>query len=91
MSIYGKASANGVDVSLNCVDLEGTGIRKDVGKTVKVSSLEPNNLYCFAAGAIDSYEDSMGIGRTGEDIGTFNPLSIPMLASYLAKISYQIN
>ena len=33
----------------------------------------------------------MGIGKTGEDIGTFNPLSIPMLASYLAKISYQIN
>jgi hypothetical protein len=33
----------------------------------------------------------MRIGKTGEDIGTFNPLSIPMLASYLAKVSYQIN
>jgi hypothetical protein len=33
----------------------------------------------------------MRIGKTGEDIGTFNPLSIPMLASYLAKVAYQIN
>jgi hypothetical protein len=91
MSVYGKPSANGVDVSLNCVELEGTGIRKNIGKTVKVSSLAPNSLYCFAAAGTDNYEDSMGIGRTGEDIGTFNPYSIPMLAAYLAKMSYQIN
>lgn len=32
----------------------------------------------------------MGIGKTGEDIGTYNPLSIPMLSAYLSKISYQI-
>ena len=55
MSIYGKLSANGVDVSLNCVELEGTGIRKNIGKTVKVSSLNCNNLYCFAAAGIDNY------------------------------------
>lgn len=91
MSIYGKKAANGVDVSLNCVDLEGTGVRKDIGKTVKVSNLEANSLYVFAAAGIDNNEDNMGIGKTGEDIGTFNPFSIPMLASYLAKISYQIN
>jgi hypothetical protein len=53
--------------------------------------LDQNTLYCFAAAGIDNYEDNMGIGKTGEDIGTFNPFSIPMLASYLAKISYQIN
>jgi len=53
--------------------------------------LAPNTLYCFAAAGIDNYEDNMGIGKTGEDIGTFNPFSIPMLACYLAKISYQIN
>ena len=91
MSIYGKQSANGVDVSLNCTELEGTGIRKNIGKSVKIAGLKSNNLYCFAAAGIDNYEDNMGIGKTGEDIGTFNPLSIPMLASYLAKISYQIN
>lgn len=91
MSVYGKPSANGVDVSLNCVELEGTGIRKEVGKTVKVSSLTPNNVYCFAAAGVDQNEENMGIGKTGEDIGTYNPLSIPMLASYLAKVSYQIN
>jgi hypothetical protein len=28
MSVFGKPSANGVDVSLNCTELEGTGIRK---------------------------------------------------------------
>jgi hypothetical protein len=33
----------------------------------------------------------MPIGKTGEDIGTFNALSIPMLACYLAKVSYQID
>ena len=55
MSIYGKPSANGVDVSLNCIELEGTGIRKDIGKTVKVSSLKCNNLYVFAAAGVDNY------------------------------------
>ncbi len=54
MSIYGKPSANGVDVSLNCTELTGTGVRKEIGKTVKVSSLIPNNLYCFAAAGIDN-------------------------------------
>lgn len=53
MSIYGKPSANGVDVSLNCTELEGTGFRKEMGKTIKISSLTPNNLYCFAASGID--------------------------------------
>ena len=31
------------------------------------------------------------IGKTCGDIRTSNPLPIPMLASYIAKISYQIN
>ena len=91
MSVYGKPSANGVDVSLNCVELEGTGIRHEMGATVRVSSLTPNTLYCFAAAGVDQGEQVMEIGQTGEDIGTFNPLSIPMLASTLAKVSYQIN
>lgn len=56
MSIYGKPSANGVDVSLNCTELEGTGIRKEIGKTVKVSSLSANNVYCFAAAGVDQNE-----------------------------------
>jgi hypothetical protein len=56
MSIYGKHSANGVDVSLNCVELEGTGIRKEIGKSVKISSLNPNSLYCFAAAGVDQSE-----------------------------------
>ncbi len=91
MSIYGKPSANGVDVSLNCVQLEGTGIRKEVGKSVKVSSLSANNLYCFAAAGIDQNDEIMRIGKTGQNIGTFNSFSIPMIASYLAKVSYQIS
>jgi hypothetical protein len=53
MSIYGKPSANGVDVSINCNELEGTAIKMDIGKTVKISSLKPNGLYCFAAAGVD--------------------------------------
>jgi hypothetical protein len=32
----------------------------------------------------------MQIGKTSFDIPTHNTLSIPMIASYLSKISYQI-
>jgi hypothetical protein len=53
MSIFGKISANGVDVSTNCVELTGTGMKQEIGKTVKISNLIPNNVYCFAVAGIN--------------------------------------
>ena len=48
MSLYGKISANRVDVSTNCNELQGTGLKRKMGKVVKVSNLLPNDMYCFA-------------------------------------------
>lgn len=51
MSLYGKPSANGVDVSTNCNELEGTGIKNRIDEIIKVRNLKANNLYCFAVAA----------------------------------------
>lgn len=39
MKLYGKVSANGVDVSTNCDDLMGTGTKESVGRVIKVDHL----------------------------------------------------
>ena len=51
MSLFGKPSANGVDVSVNCNELEGTGLKNRAEQVVKVKELKPNNVYCFAVAA----------------------------------------
>ena len=51
MSLFGKPSANGVDVSHNCDELEGTGLKNKINEVVRVSNLKPNNIYCFASAA----------------------------------------
>ena len=91
LSLYGKVSANGVDVSTNCNELEGTGLKRKIGKVVKTTGLTTNNLYCFAVAGTNENEELKPIGKTSFDIGAFHPLPINMLASYLAKVSYQIN
>lgn len=60
-------------------------------EVVKVSNLNPNNLYCFAVAPTNSESELEPIGRTCRDIRTVNPLPIPMLAAVIAKIAYQIN
>lgn len=91
MSIYGKPSANGVDVSTNCNQLEGTGIKNRIDEVVRVNNLKPNNIYCFAVAATNEESELQPIGKTCGDIRTSNPLPISMLASYISKTSYQIN
>jgi hypothetical protein len=54
MSIYGKISAHGVDVSTNCNELQGTGLRERVGTVVHIRQLLPNNHYCFACASTDN-------------------------------------
>jgi hypothetical protein len=56
MTLYGKISAHGVDVSINCDDLVGTGIKKKVGSIVRVTNLNSNFLYCFACAATNAKE-----------------------------------
>ena len=91
MKLFGKVSANGVDVSTNCDELIGTGTKQPVGKTIKVSHLQPNNKYCFAVAPLKSNSNElMEIGKTSLDIPTHNPLSIPCIASNIAKVAYQI-
>lgn len=91
MSIYGKISANGVDVSTNCNELEGTGLKNKIYEVVRVTNLQVNNVYCFAVAPTNEESQVQQIGKTSEDISTCNPMPIAMLASYVAKISYQIN
>jgi hypothetical protein len=54
MKLFGKISANGVDVSTNCDELVGTGTKEPVGKIIKVSHLKPNNNYCFAVSPLNN-------------------------------------
>lgn len=54
MSIYGKISAHGVDVSTNCNELQGTGLREPIGTIVHIRQLLPNNHYCFACASTDN-------------------------------------
>lgn len=60
-------------------------------EVVKVSSLNSNNVYCFAVAPTNSESELEPIGRTCRDIRTVNPLPIPMLAAIIAKTGYQIN
>ena len=91
MCLFGKPSANGVDVSHNCNQLEGTGIKLKKTEAVRITNLKANNIYCFASASTNEEEELQPIGKTGKDIQTSHPLPIPMLAAYLAKISYQIS
>lgn len=91
MAIYGKVSANGVDVSLTSNDFPNTGTRMNNGSIVTITNLTPNEKYCFAVAGFDPDEQVIkGIGKTGEDVLTAYPLPINLLYCYLAKISYQI-
>ena len=90
MSIFGKPSANGVDVSHNCNELEGTGIKNRIDEVVKITNLKPNSIYCFASAATNDEDELEAIGKTSKDVPTCHPLPIPMLAAYLGKVSYQI-
>jgi hypothetical protein len=59
---------------------------------VHISNLKPNVKYCFAVAGYDANEAvSNGIGETGDDICMLHPLPLPLLASYLAKTSYQLS
>ncbi|CAD8200548.1 unnamed protein product [Paramecium pentaurelia] len=92
MAIFGKISANGVNVSLTCNDLNNTGIRQKIGAIVTMNGLQRNEKYCFAVAAYDGTEGvSNGIGETGDDITTLHPLPLPLLASYLCKVAYQLS
>jgi len=42
MSIFGKESANGVNVSLTCNELNNTGIRQTIGAIVTINGLKRN-------------------------------------------------
>jgi hypothetical protein len=90
MAIYGKISAHGVDVSTNCNELNGTGLRENLGSVVHIRQLQPNNYYCFACASTDSKDEQGGIGDTSEDIGTYNPLPLNLLLGYLAKTAFQL-
>jgi|JI6StandDraft_1071083.scaffolds.fasta_scaffold39694_2 hypothetical protein len=91
MSIYGKISAHGVDVSTNCNELQGTGLREvGMGTVVHIRQILPNNHYCFACASTDNRDEQGPIGKTGEDIGTYNPLPLNLLFGYLAKTAFQL-
>lgn len=91
MSVYGKPAANGVDVSTNCNELEGTGHKNGLDQIVRITNLKPNDLYVFAVAPTNSEDEIEPIGKTSSDVPTSHPLPIPMLAAYVAKVSYQIN
>ena len=57
MSIFGKPSANGVDVSHNCNELEGTGVKNRRDEVVKITNLKPNNIYCFASASTNDEDE----------------------------------
>jgi len=91
MSMYGKVSQNGVDVSLTSTDLQNTGTRVKNGAIVTITNLRVNEKYCFAAAGYNPQEKVInGIGKTGEDIATVNPLPLNLLYSYLAQNAYQM-
>ena len=59
MKLFGKASANGVDVSTNCDELVGTGTKEPVGKIIRVSHLQSHNNYCFAVAPLNNATSEM--------------------------------
>lgn len=78
MAIFGKVSANGVNVSLTCNDLTNTGTRQKIGGVVTIPGLKKNDKYCFAVAAYDATENvSNGIGETSDDISLLHPLPLP--------------
>ncbi|CAD8105884.1 unnamed protein product [Paramecium primaurelia] len=87
-----KISANAVNVSLTCNDLNNTGIGQKIGAIVTINGLKRNQKYYFAVAAYDGTEGvSNGIGETGDEITTIHPLPLPLLASYLFKVAYQLS
>ena len=52
--MFGKPSANGVDVSTNCNELEGTGHKNGLDQIVRVTGLHPNDVYVFAVAPTNS-------------------------------------
>lgn len=91
MTLYGRKSTNGLDVSTNNNSLEGTGIKRSIGSVIEVKNLEPNNIYCFACTATNSLNEEGSIGKKSEDIGTYNPLPLNMILGSLAKLTFQLN
>lgn len=57
MSLFGKPAANGVDVSHNCNELEGTGIKNKIDEVVRVTNLKPNNIYVYATAATNNEDE----------------------------------
>ena len=56
MALFGKVSANGVNVSLTSKDVSNTGVRQKIGATVTVNNLVMNEKYCFAVAAFNENE-----------------------------------
>lgn len=88
MVIYGKESANGVDVSNTCKNLYNTGLLQKIGSVITVKNLTENQKYCFAVESFDANDEPGPIGDTTEDILCLHPLPINLLSSYLAKHAY---
>lgn len=89
MAVYGKVSANGVDVSLTCTALQNTGIMYPVGSIIYIPNILPNENYCFAAAAYNVDEGLINeIGETSLSVCTNLPLPINQLYSHLAKLAY---
>lgn len=89
MVLYGKVSANGVNVSTTCTDLQNTGIRNKIGSVIQIRGLNPNEGYCFAVAGFNVNEkQSKKIGKTGDEIVALQPLPINGLYAYLAKQAY---
>jgi hypothetical protein len=91
ISLYGKKSAHGVNVSLTCTELNNTGRRHEPGEVVRVDGLTENEAYCFAVAAWDAREEvSGGIGETGVTVPALLPLVPYQIASRAAKIALQL-
>ncbi|EGR33042.1 hypothetical protein IMG5_062970 [Ichthyophthirius multifiliis] len=92
MAVYGKISDESKSqITENCIQLQNTGIRQQIGQTVIIKNLTENQKYQFAVAAFDATEELSGtIGENSEDIVCLNPLPVNLLCSHLAKHSYLI-
>lgn len=91
LALYGKPSGSGVAVSLNNTDYDGTGEKFSPGAVVKVTGLQPNENFVFAAGGFTS--DSIcvnGIGETSSEILACLPLPLTLLTGYLAETAFNL-
>ena len=91
VALFGKPSGSGVAVSLNNIEYEGTGEKREPGSLVTVTGLIPNEKYVFAAGGYTPEGACVnGIGETTNDILTVLPLSLHQLAGYLAEVAFKL-